>query len=622
MGEGVTYKTLGNGRQPASLTPVSTELWIYGTDETMVIPCITNTKVLEIKEMLGLRLGIDPHSLHFVAKQGCAFRRQLDHEEIRRKVCVTGIDSFTRKKEKYKDPMIVIGAGHVGLRHGLYFLKHNMHNFIIFDRRNKVGGTSWIAQANRTSKLQTELGTYHLQYDEDNPVPKNMPTWPSRDELLQHFDEVSREYGLMPYIRLNTTVKQVECPPSGSLRIHIEKTNGKYEGVLPPMPTGKGIEELNGAAVFMYPGNLSHPRKEPYAGEDTFQGDVVYAMFDNYDYAGVAGKPVVIIGHGAFAVENVRTCCEYGAKRIYMVCRRKNLACPRVASWLANQSEPPVSAALFLRAMEPMYRLTPWDPWSYYSVQCNEARTHVTIQQKARFGIGDVFFLAVYMQRCEVIVDSVKRMTEDTVHLQSGRRIEAAVMLKLLGFTGDFEVDRLLKVKEMAGFWANGDNRRYIASEGPGVSASNFGGTSLSPGAIMWVTQGSHMMDYPKDWETMVTSGMLPLHKAELEIDKPAYVLDARIQTSMGFVIPAFCTLLGEEAAGFGQLKRRKQLECHPLKAFLQEASEEWDEYAKKWKAEDPTLLDPPEYPYKFNTVQAWVAEGDAQASKEIQAKR
>lgn len=40
-------------------------------------------------------------------------------------------------------------------------------NFVVYDRKAKVGGTSWWDQANTTSKLQTELGTYHLQYDEE-----------------------------------------------------------------------------------------------------------------------------------------------------------------------------------------------------------------------------------------------------------------------------------------------------------------------------------------------------------------------------------------------------------------------------------------------------------------------
>ena len=74
-------------------------------------------------------------------------------------------------------------------------------------------------KANKTSKLQTELGTYHLQYDEQNPVrpiwksisvygplgpsvspnpskvPTDMPTWPSRDELLQHFAKAVLRFG-------------------------------------------------------------------------------------------------------------------------------------------------------------------------------------------------------------------------------------------------------------------------------------------------------------------------------------------------------------------------------------------------------------------------------------------
>mmetsp|Transcript_21850 Transcript_21850/g.61079 ORF Transcript_21850/g.61079 Transcript_21850/m.61079 type:complete len:622 (+) Transcript_21850:86-1951(+) len=615
--EGVNWKSRGTGMQPASLTPVSTELTIHGSDERLVIPCLTSTKVAEIKEMIAQKVGCDTSEISLVARQGCAHRKQYDHEEVRRQVSVTGIDSFVRKKATYDDPFVIIGAGHVGLRHGLWLMKHKSTNFVIFDRRSKVGGTSWIAQANRNSKLQTEMGTYHLQYDEDNPIPKNMSTWPSRDELLQHFAQVSEEYGLMPYVKLNMSVKRVEFldpkAVSQAMVVHIEATDGKYEGVLPPESTGMGIDKIRCDAIFMYPGNLSFPRKEPYMGEDTFGGDIVYAMFDAFDYEGVRGQNVVIVGHGAFAVENVRTCCEYSAKQIYMVCRRRNLACPRFASWFVNQSDPALSGAMFMKALEPMYALTPWDPWTYHSVISTVSRSNAAIQQKARFGIGDVYFLAVYMQKCEVIVDGVKRLTQGTVHLGSGRKLEAPVILKLLGFEGDFEVDRLLKIKEVNGFWVNGDYRRYTASEGPGVSASNFGGTSLSPGAISWVAQGTHMMWYPSDFKTMINSGMLPVHQAELEKGKPAYMLDATIQTAMGFIIPALCPLLGEMSAAWGQMKRRKQLACHPMQAFIDEAAAEWDEYGRSWKAEYPSHRDPPPYPYDYKTVQAFLDMSERQ---------
>ena len=209
---------------------------------------------------------------------------------------------------------------------------------MIVDRRDKVGGTSWISQANKTSKLQTELGTYHLQYDEMNPVPKDMSTWPTRDELLEHFAKVSADYGLTPYIQLQTNVKAISVigtsSDSGPLgEVSLEMTRN-YTGVLPPEPTGKGLKQMTVSCVFMYPGNLSFPRQHEYKGEDVFGGMIEYAMFDTIDYdVAVRGKSVMIAGHGAFGVENIRTCCEYSSGQIYMVCRRKNLACPRVCSW-------------------------------------------------------------------------------------------------------------------------------------------------------------------------------------------------------------------------------------------------------------------------------------------------
>ena len=170
----VQYKILGPGIQPASQTPAQTELRIHGTDEVLVVPVVTSTKVLELKEMLSMKLGIYPNELQIFTRAGGYWRLQMDHEEIGRKVRVKGIKSFTPERAKYEHPFLIIGAGHIGLRHGIYLLQHDHPNFVIVDRRDKVGGTSWIAQANKTSKLQTELGTYHLQYDEINPVPKSM----------------------------------------------------------------------------------------------------------------------------------------------------------------------------------------------------------------------------------------------------------------------------------------------------------------------------------------------------------------------------------------------------------------------------------------------------------------
>lgn len=337
----------------------------------------------------------------------------------------------------------------------------------------------------------------------------------------------------------------------------------------------------------------------------------------------------MIVGSGAFAVENVRTCVEFEAKKVYMVCRRKTISMPRLVSWLINQSYDALSAKLTLEAMSPMYDLIGVDQWSYYGVQANESRTTVTIKQKSRFGIGDVYFLGVACGFCEHIVDDTKRVSGNTIHLVSGRRLDnVSHILKLLGFNGEFENDRLMKLKDLYGWWVNKDFRRYIVAEPIYVDANNFGSTSFSPGAIMWASQQAYILKYPSEWANVMESGMLPTHEAEEEMNRPAYVVEARhgaltgITLSLGWWFQTFfkyksffftfkpypgemihfdlthiCLIfflnpktrtrsalvrgLAEAGAVWGPLKRQKQLEIHPPEKILECAKREWDEWRK-----------------------------------------
>ena len=109
---------------------------------------------------------------------------------------------------------------------------------------------------------------------------------------------------------------------------------------------GTKQQDVQASAVFCFPGNLSVSRRETYSGEDLFEGPIHYAMCDNVDYSICEGQEVAVIGHGAFAVENVRTCCEFAAKKVWLICRRKNLSCPRISSWFINQSHSFISGLL------------------------------------------------------------------------------------------------------------------------------------------------------------------------------------------------------------------------------------------------------------------------------------
>lgn len=254
---------------------------------------------------------------------------------------------------------------------------------------------------------------------------------------------------------------------------------------------------------------------------------------------------------------------------------------------------------------EPMYALTGWDPWEYHSVQANEKRTTCQITQKARFGIGDIYFLTVCMGKLEVIVEpqGVKRLTKQCVHLDSGRKLECKGLLKLLGLIGEMDNDRLLKIKEMVGFWVNEDPKRYICAEPVGVMCSQMGGTSLSPGAYGWAIEGLYFIDFPEDYFSgPVASGMLPKHKVDLSDDntpRPAYVVDARHGTTTAMAVGMFTPRLGEIEQNNGFIKAIRHRRCHPIAKFLKQAAEDWDHYAKKFLAEGFGTDKPyPTYPY------------------------
>jgi len=250
------------------------------------------------------------------------------------------------------------------------------------------------------------------------------------------------------------------------------------------------------------------------------------------------------------------------------------------------------------------------DPWSYYAVTANEKRTTCQITQKARFGIGDIYFLTIYMGKVKVHLEpqGVKRVSRHEVHLGSGTKLPCQAILKLLGLVGEMDVDRLLRIKEMVGFWVNGDCRRYCVAEPLSVMCSQIGGTSFSPGAYQWSMEGLYFLDFPWEWEGGPgSSGMLPKHAADMSDDaspRPAYVVDARHGTQTGMAVGMFTPGLAEVTQHNGFVKAVRHRLCHPIRKFLAQAKEDWDYYAKQFLDQGFGNDKPyPDYPYTIKVV-------------------
>eukprot|EP00931_Biecheleriopsis_adriatica_P055601 TRINITY_DN32917_c0_g1_i1.p1 TRINITY_DN32917_c0_g1~~TRINITY_DN32917_c0_g1_i1.p1 ORF type:complete len:611 (+),score=117.63 TRINITY_DN32917_c0_g1_i1:184-2016(+) len=588
-----------------SETSRSCTVKIYGSTEEIEVPVTISTRALVIKDLISQKTGVHVDDLKLFLKSGVYTRHVKDTDEVPSKVFLKGVDSFSRKKQHYDHPHAIIGAGHNGLRQALVFEENKNSNWILFDRHDRVGGTSWIDHANKWSKVQTELGTYHLSYSELCECPKGMSPWPSRDELLQHFEQVCDDWGLKPHFRLSTDV----------VKYAVQKVGNQQSYQLSLKSTKAGADQesvMTVSSIILFPGNLTNPRREEYKGEDVFGGAISYGMFDetNYDY--VTGKRVAIVGFGAFAVENIRTCCEHRADKIYLVCRRKNLCMPRMVSWWINGSVFAVQAGDILREMEDVYNWVGDDPWSYYAVTSNQARTNVTIFQKARFGIGDIYFLSRHYGKTEVVQGQIKKLSPGTVHLEDGQKLEnIQAILKLLGFVPEWSVDKFLQLKHLTGFWVNDDYRIATISEFPTVNAQRFGGTSLSPGAIGWCNMFYYFWMYPRDFEKLLSTGMVSKHLPNVQKDEPGYVVDAQNGSQALIAIGSCIPQLGEVLSKFGdQFKRQKQWGTHSLEEIQAQAEEDWMRYCQMFKDAGDDRPFPP-YPYTKERVKQMVDRQD-----------
>merc|ERR1712232_584902 len=138
-----------------------------------------------------------------------------------------------------------------------------------------------------------------------------------------------------------------------------------------------------------------------------------------------------------------------------------------MCSWTMSVNYRPAPAAQILDVMIPMYKLCGWDPWEWWSVVSKDkGRTKVTIKQYTRWGVGDIYFLATYYGRCQMITGEVKTFVPMGCELKSGQKLDIGYCVKVLGFLSDFGIDKLMQCEKMIGPWPEGDWRRWVASDG------------------------------------------------------------------------------------------------------------------------------------------------------------
>jgi len=592
-------------------------LKIMGGSEELICPMMVASSVAEVRQMLSESIGADPAQIDLFEKKGCKMARLRNSEQIPSKIMVKGIPNFGRKAADYPHPWAIVGGGTLGLRMALYWTKRGGTDYVLFERKLKIGGNAWNGIANKWSKLQSEGGHYQLDYDTYDGVDVLRPFnrysfWPTRDEIIAHYHEILTEYNIWPNMHMGVQVQDLEIKqePRGAPEtmktyevktVHVGNLFNKAQDITDAahdMFAGRQMNSFTASCVGFFPGALAGPHRKTFPGEEVFGGQIGYGFNDEFDYEKVKQQKGIVIGMGAFSVENVRTLMEHDAKKFFVIARHHNLLLPRVLSWYCNQSRLPPPAAVILHAMEPMYALYGMDPWNFFSVQANATRTVASIKQYTRWGIGDVYFLGVAYGKVETIEGQVKRLKRRAAVLTTGRVLtDLDHMVKCLGFDSDFGIDRINKTRRHLGFWPDGDYRRWIASDQSAIDASRFGGTAIAPYAEMAAHWGTHFFDFPQDARTLLDSNVFIENWAKPEVGSAAYHYEPRaaavIQVSYSSSVPA----LKDFGALSDAFKKASMWAVSPPDRFLEECEKDWYHYCRKFKEFGDDREYPP-YPY------------------------
>lgn len=143
-------------------------------------------------------------------------------------------------------------------------------------------------------KLNTGRQFSHLP---GRPYPKGTPTFPTRDQVIEHFERHAREAGIA--LRLNTTVNRIEQRPGG-WRLH----------------TSTG--DIGARHVVVATGMMHTPSVPEWPGE--FTGEVLHSS-DYRNPAPYAGRRVLVVGSGSSGMEIAHNLATSGAAKVWMAVR-------------------------------------------------------------------------------------------------------------------------------------------------------------------------------------------------------------------------------------------------------------------------------------------------------------
>jgi cation diffusion facilitator CzcD-associated flavoprotein CzcO len=230
------------------------------------------------------------------------------------------VDSFS---------IVIIGAGPGGLCMGAKLLEAGFDDFLIVERAEGVGGT-WRHNTYPGAACDVQSHLYSFSFARKVDWSRAYATQP---EILEYFERFAEDFGLMPHVRLATTVHGARWDDEQSCW-RVATSGGEIEATA-----------LVGA-VGMF-GDLNWP---DIPGLDSFEGKLFHSARWDHDHD-LTAERVAVIGTAASAVQFVPVIAPQ-VGRLHVFQRQAQWILPKIDPEFTDRdiarfrSDPAAAAAL------------------------------------------------------------------------------------------------------------------------------------------------------------------------------------------------------------------------------------------------------------------------------------
>jgi len=307
--------------------------------------------------------------------------------------------------------VLIVGGGITGL-YAANRLKEKQISFCLIEARDIAGGI-WSEYANTTSQVNTSEGAYRA-LEKDARTNRDHS---STTEILEDLHQLSQNISANLY--------------TGCKAERIEKIDGLYQTQV--AREEEAITISSKGIILAVNDRIGSPRAITYEDQQLFNGTICSGASNETQGLDWRGKKVVVVGMGAFAVENVRTALENGASHVTVVCRRHGTVCPKIIDYL-NFATPYDEKFAHDRKSNIRNMML----WKKLYDQSNATQPECWMGKIKHEGhtisVSDIWFIAHYLKKLETVSGSISAMYDNGVIVDNQHRIDADILVNCVGF--------------------------------------------------------------------------------------------------------------------------------------------------------------------------------------------